>query len=223
MLTILFVVTVVTLIVAHHFLIVRPREKRLSREIPLTTPIPLSATVERLPKGVFLQPTYTWSQIDRSGELLLGVHPLVLGLVGAPYDLELKTNGGEVRKGAPLFRVGKGGRWLTLRSPVSGRIIESKWVTQGEKWNRLSGGVDEWLCRIEPDHVDQEVPTWMVADRAMDWTKRKYGEIRDHLLAARGLRELSVTMADGGEIPVGILSEFDDEEWDAFQEAFLTS
>lgn len=223
MLTIVFVVTVVTAIVAHHFLIVRPREKRLSREIPLAMPIPLSATVDRLPRGVFLQPTYTWGHFDRGGELLCGVHPLVLGLIGAPYDLELKVDGGEVQKGSPLFRVGKSGRWLTLLSPVTGKIVDSKAVAKGEEWDRLSGDVDEWLCRIEPEQVEREVPTWMVAESALEWTKRKYSEIRDHLLAAGADRELAVTMADGGEIPVGVLADFDDDEWRAVQDMLLRS
>lgn len=221
MLTIAFVLVVVTAIVAYHFLIVRPGEKRLSRKLPLASPIPLSAALERLPRGVFLQPTYTFGEFDQRGRLLCGVHPILLGLIGAPYDLQLKVNGGEVKKGAPLFRIGKGGRWLTLPAPVSGKIVESKAVTRGGDWERLAGGPDDWLCRIEPQHVEREIPSWMVADGAVEWTKRKYGEIRDHLMNARAERELSLTLADGGEIPVGVLAEFDEDAWKEFQDVFL--
>lgn len=223
MLTLVFVLTAVAAVTAHHFLVVRPRQRRLAGgvSVPFGKPVPLSAAMERLPRGVFLQPTYTWSQIDASGDLMVGVHPMMLGLVGAPYELELRVDGGTVRKGAPLFRIGKGDRCLTLRSPVTGKIVETKGILKGDKWERLAAGVDEWLCRIEPEHVAEEIGAWMIADRALEWTKRQYGEIREHLLRVGAGKELSLTLADGGEVPVGVLAELDGEEWEAFEDAFL--
>ena len=218
MLGTLFILTALAVITAHYFLVERPRQ----RAAPPALPPPLSAAMGRLPKGVFLQPTYTWSRIRPSGELLVGVHPLLLNLVGTPYKLEVVAHGGRVNKGAPLIRIGKGDRCLTLHSPVTGSIRATKPIANGgASWDPMTDENGDWLCLIEAERLAEEVPTWMIADRALEWTSHRFGEIRDHLLMAGTEKELSVTLADGGELPVGILAEFDEEGWEAFQSAFL--
>ncbi|UCC72570.1 MAG: hypothetical protein JSV86_19770 [Gemmatimonadota bacterium] len=218
MLGVICAVIAIVVITAHHFLIERPRH----RAEPPPGPIPLSAAMGRLPKGIFLQSTYTWSTIRASGELLVGVHPILLSLVGAPHKLELLAHNGRVEKGEPFIRIGEADRCLTLHSPVTGRVLAQRHVAKDEmRWDSMTEEDGGWLCRIRPENMAEEIPTWMIADRALEWTKRKYGEIRDHLLKAVAERELTLTMADGGEIPVGILAEFDGSEWQAFQDAFL--
>ncbi len=222
MLVVLFALTVIAAVVAYHFLVERPRERRLAEQLPQGRPAPLPATMGRLPNGVFLQPTYTWSRIQPEGDLLIGVHPMLLGLVGTPYQVDLVTTGGRVEKGSPLFRIEKNDRSLTVHSPVSGRVLEQKRVTNGEaSWDLLAADNGGWVCRVVPEQVENEVPSWMIADRAADWTMRQYEEIRNHLFQAVAEREVGLTMADGGEIPVGILGQLGPAEWDAFEDAFL--
>ncbi len=222
MLTALFVIAVLTLIVAYHFLVERPRQRRqLTRALAGSALGPPAALLERVPRGVFLQPTFTWSEIATHGDMKIGVHPLLLGLIGVPYTVEVLARE-RVRKGAPLIRISKGNRSLTLRSPVSGQLAEARERHQVAGSDQLaSAGGDAWLCRIEPEDVAMEVHGWMIAQAATDWTRRQYARIRDHLLKVDAPAQLGAMAADGGELPVGLLSRLDDSEWRRLEEAVL--
>ncbi len=222
MLTALFVIAVLTLIVAYHFLVERPRQRRqLTRALAGSALGPPAELLERLPRGVFLQPTFTWSEIAPNGELKIGVHPLLLGLVGLPYEVKVLARE-RVRKGAPLIRISKGNRALNLRSPVSGELREARERHQIAETDELAtAGGDAWVCRIEPEDVATEIQGWMIAEAAIDWTRRQYARIRDHLLKLDATAELGFMAADGGELAEGILSRLDESEWRGLEEAVL--
>lgn len=222
MVVVLAILTVAVLIAAHYFLVERRRGavERAERSLPGLTP--LSEAVRRVPRGVFLQPTFTWSRIQEDGELVLGVHPLLLGLVGAPYHIELREGEPEIKKGEPLLRVGRNGHFLTVRSPVSGRILEVNSTPSGEtEWRGLHEPHGSWLYRIQPERVGAEVPTWSIADAAVDWTRDQYRHLREHLLRLPGGAGVGVALADGGEIPSGILATLDAAAWQDLQRTFL--
>jgi len=222
MVALLVVLTILALLAADYFLLRRGRYAEEAEGIPLPGLEPLSAAIAQLPAGVFLQPTFTWSRIRSDGDLLVGVHPLLFGLVGAPYGIELLPNGEHVGKGAPLARIRKSGRSLTVRSPVEGRIAEVNRAVTGETdWKGLNGGTGSWLYRIIPVEVGSEVSTWMMAEQAADWTRRQYQRLREHLSTLAVGPDLARTMADGGEVPAGILAALDDAAWTRFEATFL--
>ena len=221
MVAVLVALTVLALLAADYFLLRRGEQAPGAEDAALPGPRSLSAAFTELPAGVFLQPTFTWSRIRPDGDLLLGVHPLLFGLVGPPYGIELLPNGDHVGKGAPLARITKGKRALTIRSPVQGRITEvNHAITHEAEWSALQRGDGSWLYRIAPERVASEVGGWMIADRAAEWTTRQYHRLREHLLALAG-GEAAQTMMDGGEIPVGVLASLDDRGWVALERLFL--
>jgi glycine cleavage system H lipoate-binding protein len=223
MVALLVALTIIALVAADYFLL-RPRRaaRPAEEDAPLPGLEPLSAAIDRLPAGVFLQPTFTWSRIRPDGEVLLGVHPLLFGLVGAPYDVERLPGGEHVEKGAPLVRIRKGDRRLTVRSPIAGRIAEVNRVVSGETdWTGLQHDGGSWLYRIVPERVAGEVPTWLIGESATEWTRRQYQRVREQLATLAGGPGLAGTMADGGEIPAGILARLDDAAWTAFDRAVL--
>jgi glycine cleavage system H lipoate-binding protein len=223
MVALLVALTIVALIAADYFLLRPRRAANLNEEdIPLPGLEPLSAAVTRLPAGVFLQPTFTWSRIRPDGDILVGVHPLLFGLVGAPYDVERLPGGERVEKGAPLIRIRKGDRRLTVRSPIAGRIAEVNQAVAGETdWARLEDDGGSWLYRIVPERVAGEVPTWFIGESAAEWTRHQYRRLREQLTALASAPGLAATMADGGEIPAGILNRLDDADWTAFERTVL--
>lgn len=222
MVAVLVVVTILALLAADYYLLRPRRNAEGDDEIPLPGLQPLSAAVTQLPAGVFLQPTFTWSRIRPDGEVLLGVHPLLFGLVGAPYGIELLRNGDHVGKGAPLVRIKKGGRSLTVRSPIGGRISEVNHAIAGETaWNGLTHEDGSWLYRMVPERVVAEIPTWMIAERATEWTAREYRRLRERLVELTAGPRAAPTMMDGGEIPVGVLASLDDASWTVFERMFL--
>ena len=81
-----------------------------------------------------------------------------------------------------------------------------------------SGG---WLYRVRPEHAGDEVPSWLIGERAAAWTKEQYARLRGRLAAVAMARSLGTVMADGGEIPIGILGQLDEQAWHAVQGEFL--
>ncbi len=78
-----------------------------------------------------------------------------------------------------------------------------------------------WLCCMEPEGLDEAIPNWMSGDDAERWTERRYDEIREHLLRAGVDERLGVALADGGDLPVGVLGELDEARWREFSDTFL--
>lgn len=183
-------------------------------------PPPLAATLVPVPPGVFLQPTYTWSRVGDSGEMYLGIHPLLLSLVGPPLELDCRAPGERVSKGEPLARLGRGDKRLTVRSPIDGRVelVNYPPLGGGETWAEPGAPNAGWLYRLTPEHLAHEVGGWLSGEAATAWTRKKYGELRNYLQGAVADRHLGAVMADGGELPVGILGELDERVWSGVNE-----
>jgi glycine cleavage system H lipoate-binding protein len=221
----LVIITVVALI-AFDYYVVRPRRalRRQGVTIPLPGLEPLLETARHVPADVFLQPTFTWGRIRDDGDLLVGLHPMLFGLVGAPYELELVAEGSAVIKGAPLMRVGHGEQRLTVHAPADGVITAVNHQISGETdWSRTDAANGAWVYRMRPDHIGDDVPTWFFGDRAIAWTRDQYSKLRNRLVGEVGRSPIGVVMADGGEIPVGVLRELDDRIWRVVQDEFLES
>ncbi len=217
---VIFVALTIVALLALDYFIIQPRQQRKESEIAIGELVPLSQTLRDLPAGVFLQPTFTWTKMKESGGLVLGLHPLILGLVGPPYEIELLKDKEYVKKGDPLFRINKNGRYMTIKSPVEGEIRAFNQALLGETtWEELN---ESWLYRIAPKNVAAEVPTWHLADEGREWARNQYQKIKSYLYEALAPTEAGVTLADGGDVPVGVLSELNDTSWEDFQKKFLS-
>jgi hypothetical protein len=220
MLIAIFVLTVTAVLVVHHLLVERPRGRAARETREWSGPDRPCAALSGVPAGVFLQPTCTWSRQNADGELLLGVQPLLASLVGYPQRLEVVARG-RVGKGEPLIRIRREGRELLVRSPVSGVVRGTRnGVDAPTSWHGLSVR-DSWVCRVEPENLDREAATWTAAAEARAWSAGRYGAMRDRLLELGADRELGTALADGGELPAGVVMRLDEAGWAAFEEEFL--
>lgn len=220
----LVVLTFVFFIALDYFVLSKRREERTATTVAGALVEPLSALHLHVPAGVFLQPTYTWSRTGASGEVYLGVHPMLLGLVGAPYEMEFRARGEHLEKGEPLVRIGRGGKHLTVRSPLAGRVEQvNRHVADETQWRGADAMLDGgWLYRVQPERTSEEEPTWLAGDRAAEWTRRQYERVRGYLHDAVAAGHLGAVMADGGELPAGILSELDQGVWTGLEDRFLS-
>jgi len=219
MLAAVFLVIVVAALTSHYLLVERPRRlQRESRAGPVA--LPLRDLIHRMPAGVFLQPTFTWGQVRPSGEVELGVHPMLLSLVSADPQVETRSAGEHVEKGDALMSVTGGERRLVVRSPLAGHIsLENAIPSETTGWQGRAGRT----CLVRPDNLSSEVPTWMLGRNAVDWSREQYGRIRDHLLERSAEPETGLALADGGELPVGALGQLDAEAWAEFEDEFLSA
>lgn len=218
----LVVLSFVVLVALDHFVISR-------RKAPATAPAPvvgppasLASAAGPPPSGTWLQPTGTWSRLADGGEVLLGVHPLLLDLVGWPRQLELLEPGAHVARGEPLARIGREGRQLAVPSPVTGRI-EAVFREPADQfgWRHATERDGEWLYRVLPERLDEESASWLSGEAAGAWVRRRYEEVREFLLGAFADRHLGPTLADGGDLPVGVLGGLDQGVWSGLEGRFL--
>lgn len=217
MLAAVFFMLVVAVLTGHYFLVERPR--RLALETSAAAlPIPLRDLVNRVPGGLFLQPTFTWSRIHPDGALEVGVHPMLLSLVGPECELETRSTGTHVDPGDPLITVSSEERRLVVRSPVAGTVsMANASPADPTGWQ----GRADRTCLIQPDRLAASVPTWMLGQAAVDWSQTQYGRIRDHLLESSADPRTGLALADGGELPVGALKQLDPAGWADFEARFL--
>lgn len=219
MLAAVFFVLVVALLTGHYFLIERPRRIAVESSAPLRA-LPVRELINGVPAGVFLQPTFTWGQVRAGGDVEVGVHPMLLSLLGPDAELEMRGAGERVGKGEPLMTIGKGERRLVVRSPISGSISMANATPSGATgWQIRS----DRTCLIEPENLSVEVPTWMLGKPAVDWSRAQYGRIRDHLLERTADPATGLALADGGELPVGALNQLDTAAWADFEDQFLSA
>jgi glycine cleavage system H lipoate-binding protein len=224
MLTGFFISLIVVALVLHYLFVERPRRQKLMVTPALPEPLPLREAMNGLPSGAYLQPGFTWTQILENGEVLVGIHPMLVSLVGSPYSLRVMPEGWQVAKGSPVVRIRRDRRELRIGSPVGGRIVEVNPNACMEKgWTRSSSGDSCWIYRMESPSLFQEVPLWLDGEKAVAWTRERYGQVRDYVMEAAADDEVGMALADGGEMPIGVLGQLKDDAWDSFQDAFLPS
>jgi glycine cleavage system H lipoate-binding protein len=186
--------------------------------------LPMPAVLGRVPADVFLQPTFTWGRIGESGAIYLGVHPTLLGLVGACFEIELRAPGEHVEKGEALARVGSGGRRLTVRSPIAGWVLRvNRRAAGAARWRKVERDGAPWLYRLRPEASASEVRGWLTGEAALEWTRCRCHQLRAYLQHAVATGQLGTVMADGGELPVGILGDMDESVWAGLEERFLAA
>ena len=212
----IFVILTIIFFLGLDMLVRHRSEKKVVPEV-----LPLAHLSRLLPRGVFVQPNFTWSRILDDGNIALGIHPLLLGLTGKPDEITTLSTGEEALKGKSLLSIRKGERHLHLNAPTDGIIRrvnpDMKSIEQETDFE------NNWLFVIEPAHLSEELPGWMIAEKAEAWLGRKYQQIRDFLVGSGLNPEAGATLADGGDIPVGVLSELDEGIWHRFEVDFCNS
>jgi glycine cleavage system H lipoate-binding protein len=223
MVALLVVLSFVVLIALDYF-VFRKRYPELGAEWPPRRGLRARTRTEwqPLPSGVFLQATGTWSSFDPVGGMYVGIHPMVLGLVGTPYKLECRKPGEHVEEGDPLVRIARGSQHLTVTSPVAARVNRVNGTALREAgWHEANGHEGVWLYRLRPEGRARTAASWLSGKAAAEWARSRYDDLRSWLQVAVVDRHLGVTMADGGELPVGILGEMDQEVWSRLEDRFL--
>lgn len=220
MLTALFLGCAAAGLLLHYLLVERPKVRRQAVEPHLPDPLPPSEAARRLPEDAYLQPhTFTWVRLLPDGGLLLGIHPLVISLVGSPYRFGVTPEGWHVARGKPVLRIQSRGRELEVFSPVSGYIREvNPHACQERGWAGPQDPGDCWIYRIEPENLLWEIPTWLAGNEALEWVQQRLEKIRAFLADLPGGFPLA-SSAEG--LPVGVLGTVGESAWQAFQHLFL--
>jgi glycine cleavage system H lipoate-binding protein len=195
--------------------------RKVQKSIPeMVKNLPLSRALQLVSPGTYLQPTMTWGKILDTGNLMVGLQPLLVGITGTPDKLELLPEGNQVKKGDPLIRMKKDSKHLDIVSPVNGVVIAANPDIEKEmSWDTLG---QSWIYTIKPQNLSSEITHWIIAEKIKPWLNERYQAIKGFFQKQLSSSQLGETMADGGELPVGILMKFDEPIWSDFSREYLS-
>jgi glycine cleavage system H protein len=178
-----------------------------------------------LPGGLFLDTGHTWSALEPSGRIRIGMDDLVRAAIGKADKVELPEPGKEVRRGDPLFTLYRGGRRIVLNAPLDG-VVKAVNPDLAESASALEHDPYRkgWICALSPANLGAALKNFRIASEASDWIHCERDRF-DNFVAARAWAAgvPGTAMADGGKPADGILEHLHEEAWTAFGREFLAA
>lgn len=186
----------------------------------------LSASILRIPHGLFYNKNHTWTHLEKSGAAMVGMDDFLQHLTGKVEFSSLKQPGEIIKKGDLLAEIDKNGKQLKVFSPISGEILSTNSMLYESPEMLNEDPYDKgWIYKIKPSNWIEETNSYLFAEEAEDWSSAELGRFKDFLMLG-SMRKFSsepsmVMLQDGGELRDNILSELPDEVWKDFQVEFL--
>jgi len=187
----------------------------------------LSASILRIPQGVFYNRNHTWTHLERSGAAMVGLDDLLQHITGEVCIGHLRKPGEMIAKGELLTELSQGGKHLRIVSPISGQILATNSELTGNPELLNEDPFDKgWIYTIKPSNWIAETKTCYLAEEATNWSMEELRRFKDFL--AESLKKHSsapsmVILQDGGELRDNTLSHLPMEVWQDFQQDFLNS
>jgi glycine cleavage system H protein len=185
----------------------------------------LSASILRVPQGIFYSKNHTWAYLEKSGTAKVGLDDLLLHITGEVNLRQLKNPGESISKGELLAEVDQNGKSLQVFSPISGTILDSNALLSVNR-NLLNEDPygKGWIYDLKPTNWVAEISSLYLAEEATNWLKKELDRYKDFLATNLGkyLPETSLAvLQDGGELIDNSLSDLPGEMWQDFQKEFL--
>jgi len=200
------------------------KQVKLTRQIQKTLGI-LTASVLRIPQGLFYSRNHTWTFLEKTGLAKVGLDDLLLHITGEVKFFNLKQPGEKIRKGDLFAELEHEGKVLQIFSPISGEItalnpviIESPALLNDDPYGK------GWMFKIKPTNWISDTSSFYLAEAATKWSESELVRFKDFVAAATGKFEhenSNIVLQDGGELRDHTLSEMPDEVWKGFQNNFL--
>jgi glycine cleavage system H lipoate-binding protein len=177
------------------------------------------------PKGLFYNKTHTWTFMEKSGRVKMGLDDFLLHITGPLTKVNIKQAGELIRKGEPALTIIQKGKQLVINAPVTGTVkLQNTKLLDDISLLNNSPVQDGWIYEIEPSQWEKESQFLIMADKYKDWLKNEFSRLKDFLAYNRQTAEaefVPVMLQDGGELQDALLSDFGPEVWEEFQIKFI--
>jgi glycine cleavage system H lipoate-binding protein len=218
----LFVIATILLCVGIELL--RDRTKQRSA-VPMTAPLPADQFL--LPKGYFISKAHAWVELTFAGEARIGVDDFAQKVIGTIERIEIAPLGFEIKKGDTLMTVYHGNRMLSIPAPITGKVLTVNESLLASP-NRLHQDpyLAGWVAVITPINISSELHFLVIADEAAKWLRKEVSRFRDFIKLQSQIGipvPAGATMLDGGAPLNGVLEQFNEKTWNAFQKEFLNA
>lgn len=170
-----------------------------------------------LATDVALAPGHVWARVS-GPEADVGADDLMQAALGPVEHVDLPEVGRHVRAGEPLFRLHRGERSLSGRSPLTGTVVAVNRALNEEPGRvnaaPFAGG---WAVRLAADDLRRERHGLRRGMAARDLFRREVDRLLGVVAASQGVP----AMADGGEIVAEIHEHIDDDTWKRLRTAIF--
>lgn len=130
----------------------------------------LPATEHCLPGGTFLSKGHAWVRLEGSGHAQVGLDDLLRPDLARLEGLELPQVGQSVRQGDPLVGLRLGGQVVSLRAPLSGKVVHVNATLIRHPGLAAESPYERgWLCALEPADLAGELPGLLIGQPALAW------------------------------------------------------
>lgn len=200
------------------------RDRAAQRKASLST---ARAPADRflIPKGYFMSKAHTWVEVMFSGKARIGIDDFAQKVIGTIERIEVAPLGAELKKGEPLLTIRHGSRFLSIPAPITGTILTvNESVLASPEMLRRDPYIAGWIATMAPNDISAELPLLSIAEDAARWLRKEISRFRDFLKAQSHIgipTPAGATLLDGGMPLSGVLEQFNENTWNAFQQEFL--
>jgi len=180
------------------------RQYRSARAPELTGLSPASSS------NVFTHPSHTFARVVNDGRVEVGLDDFARKAFGS-YKLEqLPELGAELEQGEVAWKTVVGGRKVTQRMPVHGRITAIN--------NEEPSSERSWILRVKPSNLQDDLANLIRSASSALWLRRARSRF-----VQRYSGGLVAAMHDGGEFVDGFAAHLDETSWREFCREFFNS
>ena len=165
----------------------------------------------REPSRVFVAPGHMWLVPEAAGLVRVGADAMVGLLLGQPERIEW-SGPGAVKRGEPLAVLHARNRWLTLRSPLDGVVVERNTRLDPAALAREPLGAG-WLVRVNAQNLQASLSRAVSGESLREWSRRELDRLRSFALSAMPPGAVGATAADGGPLGPDLVSILDEKAW----------
>ncbi len=182
----------------------------LGTEVTSAARSPFSDLVDRPLPGLDPQSLYSnshvWLRIGRNGLVRMGLDPLAAWVLGRLRCIVLAPAAMRIRRGDPCAWLDQSGGTLTVRSPLSGQVVEANEDLLGRGEVDLRDPLrSEWLLLLRPWRLRSEARRLVRAPQFEAVVESHASAWRRLLHDALGAESpLGPTLADGGSAVAGV-------------------
>jgi len=180
-----------------------------------------SSTPEfQIPGGVFISEGHCWANISEEGLVKVGLDDFAKKIIGKIDSIGLPNLGMSVKKGQSLFTVNQDQKSLSFKSPVSGKVKEvNKFINDELDSLNLSPYDINWICTIDADELDSELPTLKIGRSAVSFYQEDIERLQSLKKKIKTGKEAD--LEPNGAIFVGEMEKLDEISWKRFAEEFF--
>lgn len=200
MTVILVLFTFMFFLLIDHFM-TRNKPVILEATKPVRPPVLMPSLVNgfRLPETLRYHPGHTWALGESPSLTRVGMDEFAAKLLGTIDSITLPTRGSWVRQGQKLATITRGGKTVTLLSPIEGSISEiNEAVLANPNAKRLDSYNEGWLVMVQAPDQKTSFRNLLVGKLAKWWMEE-------------AVTRMSPAFAqDGGEA----IDDFAGENWE---------